>query len=334
MENATATLRENDANLRIQEALDKKARQKRILGNIVPYIGLVFIFVFFVVVTGGTFISANNLDNLINQGFTMAIIAVGASFVYAHGGMDFSIGATSGVAQLVCSVLLMVGLPVPLAIVGCVLVAMLGAAMVAGISLGLKVPVFIGSMCVRTAFMGILSTATERGEVVVDFSKYTYMNDTMLKGIIIVVFVAVGYYLFNYTTFGKYNKAIGGNAVTATQAGVKRKKMVFGAYMALGLCVGVAATFAFFRAGRVTAYTGQGTEFNMMMAIILGGFPMTGGDRSKLSSAIVGALTVTFLSNGLLLWGLDTSLISGVKGLLFVAIVALSYDRSAGKLVS
>lgn len=71
-----------------------------------------------------------------------------------------------------------------------------------------------------------------------------------------------------------------------------------------------------------------------MMAIVLGGFPMTGGDRSKIASAIIGALTVTCLSNGLQLWGLDALLVSGVKGILFVIIVALSYDRSAGKLVS
>ena len=71
-----------------------------------------------------------------------------------------------------------------------------------------------------------------------------------------------------------------------------------------------------------------------MMAIVLGGFPMAGGDRAKISSAIIGALTVTGLTNGLGMWGLDPTLISGVKGVLFVIIVALSYDRSAGKLVS
>lgn len=334
MDNAAVSLRESDANLRIQEKLDKKARQKRIIANFIPYIGLVFIFLFFVLVTGGKFISAGNIDNLINQGFTLALVAVGASFVYAHGGSDFSIGATSGCAQLVCGALLLAGMPVPVAIMGCILVAVVGASMVAGISLGLGVPVFIGSMCVRTAFMGVLQWITETGEIVVDFNKYNYINNTALKGIIMLVFVVVGYYLFNYTTFGKYNKAIGGNSITATQAGVKRKNLVFAAYLALGLCVGIAATFSFFRAGRVTAQTGSGTEFNMMMAIILGGFPMSGGDRAKLSSAIVGALTVTFLSNGLLLWGLDTTMVNGVKGLLFVAIIALSYDRSAGKLVS
>jgi ribose transport system permease protein len=43
---------------------------------------------------------------------------------------------------------------------------------------------------------------------------------------------------------------------------------------------------------------------------------------------IIGALTITILSNGLVLWGLDYLLVNGVKGLLFLIIVAISYDRT------
>ena len=42
----------------------------------------------------------------------------------------------------------------------------------------------------------------------------------------------------------------------------------------------------------------------------------------------------TLLVNGLALWGLDANLVNGVKGVIFVIMIALSYDRSAGKLVS
>jgi ribose transport system permease protein len=74
-------------------------------------------------------------------------------------------------------------------------------------------------------------------------------------------------------------------------------------------------------------------EFNIMMAIVLGGFPFSGGDKARLQSAVVGAVTVTILTNGLILWGLDPMLVNGVKGLLFLIIIGLSYDRSKGKLV-
>ncbi len=327
-------VRHNEKNEAIQAELERKAARKTMINSIVPYLGLVFIVTFFIIVTQGKFVSADNIGNLINQGFVLIMIAVGSAFVYAHGGMDFSIGAVSGVAQLVCGLLILAGLPLPLCILACIAVCMIGASCTAGISLVLGVPVFIGSMCVRTSFTGILKTAVSTNDISILFSEYAFMNDTAIKAVILVIAIALGYYLFNYTTIGKYNKALGGNILTARQAGVSDKKLIFCAYLLMGICVGIASVFAFFRTGKVTAYSGSGYEFNIMMAIVLGGFPMTGGDRSRISSAIIGALTVTCLSNGLQLWGLDALLVSGVKGVLFVIIVALSYDRSAGKLVS
>lgn len=329
-----ASVRGNEKNLEIQKQLDKKAAQKNLIMNIIPYFGLVFVVVFFSIVTGGKFVGPDNLGNLVNQGFVLSLIAIGSAFVYAHGGMDFSVGAVSGVAQLVLGVTVVAGLPLPLCILLTILVCIVGASCTAGITLLLGVPVFVGSMCVRTSFTGILKTFTEKSEIAILYQDYAFMNNSVVKAIILVAVIMLAYYLFNYTTIGKYNKAIGGNARTSEQAGISQKKMVYVAYLLMGLCVGIASVYAFFRSGKVSSYSGNGYEFNVMMAIVLGGFPMAGGDKAKIASAIIGALTVTALTNGLGMWGLDTTLISGVKGVLFVIIVALSYDRSAGKLVS
>ena len=80
--------------------------------------------------------------------------------------------------------------------------------------------------------------------------------------------------------------------------------------------------------------SGSGIEFNIMLAVVLGGFPMSGGDKATLPAAVIGALTATLLTNGLSMWGLEPSLVNGVKGLIFVIMIGLSYDRSAGKLVT
>lgn len=304
------------------------------MSHIVPYLGLAFVIVFFQIVTGGIFLGADNLGNLVNQCFVLCIIATGSAFIYAHGGMDFSIGSVSGVSQLFCGMMLVAGAPLPLCLLVCVLTSVAGAACTASISLLLNVPVFVGSLCVRTSFTGILKTLLADSEIAINYQQYGYMNSVAVKGVILLAIVLIAGYLFNYTVIGKYNKAIGGNPRTAEQAGVPRKKTIYLAYIIMGICVGIASIFAFFRTGKVTNLSGSGYEFNVMMAIILGGFPMNGGDRCKISGAIVGALTVTLLSNGLLLCGLDATLISGIKGLLFVVIVALSYDRSNGKLVS
>lgn len=319
----------------VQERLNRKERRRNIISQVLPYAGLVSIFLFFLIVTKGALVNRMNLANLVNQCFTLTVVAMGGVFVYAHGGADMSIAATCGVAQLVAAVLLtQLGLPLWACLSAAVVVAVLGACMTASVALVLGVPVFVGSMCIRAIFSGILSTATSGSKIFVSQARYGFMNDVAVKGIVLVVLFLAGYYLFECTALGKRDRAIGGNEQTARQAGINTKRIKLISYMILGFCVGVAAVFQMFRNGEVTAQAGTGLEFNMMLAIVLGGLPMRGGEKSRFSAAIVGALTVTILENGLVLWGLDAMLVNGVKGLLFVIIIGLSYDKSLGKLVT
>lgn len=322
-------------NLRIQAQLDKKAARKQLIGKFIPYLGLVFLFVFFTIVTKGLFVSGANLKNMIEQCFTMCIIAVGAAFVYAQGNMDFSIGAACGVAQMVGGMLMVnKGWPMPVAMVLTLLVPIASCCLVSLISVVFKVPVFIGSMCVRALLTGLLTIGVARTEIRIPIGDYPIMTNTIFRAVVLVVIVAVGVYLFHFTRVGKQAKAIGGNRNTARQAGVKIVKQQFLAYILLGLCVGVAAMFQMFRSSTVTMNSGSGIEFNIMLAVVLGGFPMTGGDKATLPAAVIGAISATLLVNGLAMWGLDPNIVNGVKGAIFIVMIGLSYDRSAGKLVN
>lgn len=322
-------------NLRIQAQLDKKAARKQLIGKFIPYLGLVFLFIFFTIVTKGLFVSGANLKNMIEQCFTMCIIAVGAAFVYAQGNMDFSIGAACGVAQMVGGMLMVnKGWPMPMAMVMTLLVPIASCCLVSLISVVFKVPVFIGSMCVRALLTGLLTIGVARTEIRIPIGEYPIMNNTIFRAIVLLVIVAVGVYLFHFTRVGKQAKAIGGNRNTARQAGVKIVKQQFLAYILLGVCVGIAAMFQMFRSSTVTMNSGSGIEFNIMLAVVLGGFPMTGGDKATLPAAVIGAISATLLVNGLAMWGLDPNIVNGVKGAIFIVMIGLSYDRSAGKLVN
>jgi ribose transport system permease protein len=315
--------------LSVQDVLNKKARQRSLLSALLPFTGLVFIFLFFVVVTKGDMLSSGNLTNLISQCFSVSIVAVGASFVYAHGGMDFSIGASCGVAQLAAALIITKSaLPTWMAIVACVIVAVVCATLVGATSAFLRVPVFVVSLCMRAICTGILTVGIAESDIAIDYTSFAGFNDELLKLCVLLAIIGAGYYLFEYTALGKGEKAIGGNTVTAFQAGVKVKTNQIAAYTLMGLCVGIAGFFQMTRTGGVTASSGSGLEFDIMVAIVLGGFPMMGGSAARIRSAIIGAFTITILSNGLVLWGLDYLLVNGVKGLLFLVIVGISYDRT------
>ena len=319
----------------VQRLLDERAQRKDLFERFIPYMGLGTIFLFFLVVTKGAIVSGTNLANLNNQCFTLVMVSIGGAFVYAHGGSDMSIAATCGCGQLVAAYLLtQAGLPIWVCVLACIAITVLGSCMTASIGLVFGVPVFIGSMCIRSVFNGVLSGATSGSKIFVQQSAYPLMNNAALKLCILLGMILVGYYPFECTPFGKQDKAIGGNENTARQAGVSTKRIKLFSYIIIGFCVGIAAIFQMFRSGEVTAQTGTGLEFNLMLAVILGGMPMRGGEKCRFLSAVIGAVTVAVLENGLVLWGLDVALVNGVKGLLFVAIVGLSYDKSLGKLVS
>ncbi len=319
----------------IQQKLDEKARRKDLMGKMIPYMGLVSLLLFFAIVTRGMIFSSTNLMNLVNQCFTLVMVSIGGAFVYAHGGSDMSIAATCGCGQLMAAWLLTeMNAPLWVAIVACVGVTVLGSCMTASIGLVLGVPVFIGSMCIRSVFSGILSSGTNGTKIFLSQNAYPMMSNVAVKFSVLLIMILLGYYLFEMTPFGKQDKAIGGNENTARQAGVKVRKIKLISYIIIGVCVGIAAIFQMFRNGEVTAQSGTGLEFNLMLAVILGGMPLRGGEKCRFMSAIIGAITVAVLENGLVLWGLDINLVNGIKGLLFVVIVGLSYDRSLGKLVT
>ena len=127
-----------------------------------PFAGLGFIFVFFLIVTQGGLVSGTNISNMLAQLFTIAVVSIGATFVYAHGGMDFSIGATTGLAMYFGAMVLSNGLPVWLAILTCIVIGVMFSIIVGGLARVFMVPVFIVSLCIRSLNGGILKMLTEK----------------------------------------------------------------------------------------------------------------------------------------------------------------------------
>ena len=72
---------------------------------------------------------------------------------------------------------------------------------------------------------------------------------------------------------------------------------------------------------------------DVLVACVLGGMPLGGGAGCKVRSALIGAITVAALANGLTLVGINPNLADGVTGVIFIAVVAVSYKRKKGAIV-
>lgn len=317
----------------VQQSLNQKAFRNRVITFFLPIAGLVFLMLLFSIATGGQFIGISNMKNLISQGFTMILVAAGASFIYAGGNIDMSLGAVFGLTE-VTAALAMGHFAVSgwTAMLIAVITGVLCTSITGLVFSLLRVPPFVASLCMLNICNGIISWIVEDGEIYTTYALYKQWDTTAVHGVTLVIVLSVCYVLFTKTRIGKDAKALGGNPMTAVISGVRRTPAIWITYAILGCCVGLAGFFGIVGSSRVSS--GSNTlALNTITAVVLGGFPLRGGAKAHFHAAIVGAVTVTVLSNGLTLMGLEPAVTLAVKGVLFLAVVALGADRSKGKLI-
>lgn len=304
---------------------------KKVLKVLFPFFGFVLVFAFFMIGTGGKLLSSTNLENLIDQGFTTIVITVGASFIYACGMMDVSLGAVMAFSEMIIGRMMLAGSwPLFGIIIAGILVAMALTSITAIAAHYLKVQCMIASMCVMNIASGVVKTNIAQNELYIPYRDYAFLNRIPLKAAIVVLIIALGLIVFNRTRLGREVRAIGGNKVVAAQSGIKIGRSTILAFLCCGFCVGIAGLFSLCYVGVLNSQSGTGVGLNVIVALVLGGFPLSGGPKARILSSVMGALTVTILTNGLGLMGLDVAISSVVKGLLFLIIIGISYERTRG----
>ena len=304
----------------------KEAQKRKIdIVTIIPFAGLVFVIVLFAALTGGKSLEWRNLNLVLNQAYSVVLLSLGATFIYACGCMDMAYGAVLG---FTCMLGILVArattfwIIVP-TVLGVGLLCYFGTGTIVGL---LALPPFVASMCMRYITNGVTTTVSNANGILAPVEIYAYDNWT-IKLIVLIAMIAIIYTVFEYTKLGKVAKAIGGNMLTTEQSGHSVGKYRLLCYIVAGLMVGVAAFFNIARSGSVTSNTGTGLEMKVMTAVVLGGLPLSGGARSNVRCAIIGALTIAILTNGLVLIGASSELAQGIQGLIFLVVVAISYER-------
>ena len=298
--------------------------------KIIPIAGLLILIILFSFTTKGKFFTWQNVKNIVMQASIALVAAVGTVFVMAHNNLDFSLGgacALSSVLAYLCS-----GgnlwLFIPLAIVFGVLCGLFTSV----IHIYGRVPAFMGGLCLMFAGRGIAQTATASKYMMIAASG-KLNNFWVFLGVVTVVF-GVGYFLFNYTKVGKFQKLIGTNPRATELSGISVNKYKTIAFVISGVTLGIAASLTLSRSLAVTGNTGLNLETDVLLALSLGGIAMAGGSATRIRSAIIGVLTYYILNNGMLLWGMNPDYVDIVKAVFFLATVSISIDRSEYDLIA
>lgn len=303
-------------------------------GDLLSYGGLVLCLIVFSILSHGRLWSAYNIGILIQAACVYAILSMGAVFIYSMGYMDISVGAQVGVYCILCILItnatgsLFAGFA-----------AILGLALVCGlingyVSVMLGLPSIVTSIFLNSIFGGVqvlLMEWVDTNSVGIQYDM-SFLKSITAMLIAIVIIAAISVYLYNYTQLGKYTRAIGSNETATQLSGVSVTKWKVFAYIFFGVCIAVAALFLTARTGSAGKGTGTGYAMDIMVALLLGGMPLSGGMKSKISSSLIGAFTYVILSNGLTLSGVDTSYVYVIKALVFLAVIVITCRKKGGVL--
>jgi len=303
-------------------------------GLIVPYLGLALCLIVFAIVppftTGNSIFTHAFIRVYINKSVTLLILTLGAIFIYSMGSMDISVGATAGVASIIMvSVSNATGNNIVLGMFVAILFTIVCAFINASVGEFLHLPSVIGSIFLMFFGGGIQALYFKDRTSITMYGNYDFVSQTWFKFLVVFIFFVITVYLFKFTKLGKYTRAIGTNEQVARQSGINVWVFKILAYSFLGIAVVIGSFFSLTREGVVTKSTGNDYHMQIMIALILGGMPLSGGMKSKVTAAIVGTLVYNILDTGLALCGVPSEISAVVQALvLFIIIVATCRKKS------
>ena len=195
-----------------------------------------------------------------------------------------------------------------------------------------KIPSFIVTMCSMFLFRGFCAYFTTNAPVAAS-REITDLNLDGLKIATVIVVLLILFFIFTFTKVGINLKAIGAGEKAARFAGIRTDLTKFMVFMSAGAITGIAAFLNVIRVGSITATAGNQLETQILISLVLGGMPISGGAKVRFSNIIVGSLIYAILNNGLVMMRYDTAIQQLIKGVIFLAVVALTIDRKAIRVI-
>lgn len=302
----------------------------KILGKYGIYVALLIMIVVLAIITP-SFFNTQNFINVLRQISIKAVMAIGVTIVIMTGGIDLSVGSILALSAVVATSFATSDNPHSL-LVSVLIGILVGFACGAinGICVAqLKVAAFIATLAMTTAARGLAMIYTNGRPVINILPEYTNIGNGFVGPIpipivvMVVVIVIVGY-LMEFTKYGRYVRAVGGNEQAALVSGINVKLIKFSAYAIAGVTCAIAGILLSARTMTGQPASGEGYELDAIAAAVIGGASLSGG-VGTISGTVVGMLILGVLTNGLDMLGVSSYYQQVIKGIIIV--VAVLLDR-------
>lgn len=315
------------------------------------YIAIILVFIALCVITPiikhSPLLTYNNVLNILQQASPRMFLALGVAGLILLTGTDLSIGRMIGMGMTTATIIMhqgintgsvfghifdFTGLPIVVrvifALVMCVLLCTFFTTIAGFFTAKFKMHPFISTMANMLVIFGLVTYATKGvsfGAIEPAIPAMIIPKVNGFPTIIIwaAVAIAIVWFIWNKTTFGKNLYAVGGNPDAAAVSGISVFLVTVGAFVLAGILYGFGSWLECARmVGSGSAAYGQGWEMDAIAACVVGGVSFTGG-IGKISGVVVGVFIFTALTYSLTILGIDTNLQFVFSGIIILVAVTL-----------
>jgi ribose transport system permease protein len=274
-----------------------------------------------------SFLTVQNLLNILNQNAPLAIMASAMTLVIIAGGFDLSVGAIFAMGAVASAWIALHFDPY----VGLLLAPFIGLAMgvVNGLVITLlKVHSFLATIATSLIFKGIAVVLSDGRLIPVRMPEFTWLGRDKLGGVFIAIWVMVAFallltFVLTRTSLGRQILAVGGNAEAAILSGIRADRIRVITFAIAGFAAGLAAAIATSRVSMGQASAGAGFELDAIAAVILGGTSIHGGVGAVWRS-VAGVLLLALINNGFNILNADPFYRDLTTGLIILAAIGIS----------
>lgn len=294
-------------------------------------VSLILLILFiFLSVSSPSFLTAENISNLLLQSVFVMIVAFGTMFVLSMGGIDLSVGSVLGLCGGITGWLMMSGINMWVAILaGLILGALIGA-FNGFIITKLNISPFLATFAMLYIARGLLFLLTS-DEPIRDFATpgFKFLAQGSLLGVpmavlITVIVFIICHFLFKATSFGRLVIGVGSNKEASHLSGINTDRVKIRVYVLSGLLAAVAGILLTSRLTSVQPLMGTSYELDAIAAAVIGGTSMFGG-KGSVVGVTIGAVILALVSNGLDLLAVNQFYRLIITGLIIV--IAVGAER-------
>ncbi len=299
----------------------------------VGVIGALVVVVLFFYALEPAFLSERNIRAILTVVSFVGIIAIGQTILLVNGEFDLSVGSVAGLCAVSSAKLMTVfALPVPLAVLGGVLIGA-GIGLMNGlVVVRLKIPAFIQTLGMLFIGQGLIQVVTNGYPVYPlppSVSAVGFARPVFGLGWSFVFFIVAAIaadLMLRRTVLGRNMYATGGNPEVAKLVGIDTDRYKIGAFMLIGALAATAGIFVMADLSSGTTSIGSGWELAVIAGVVVGGVSLFGG-AGTMAGGLVGILLLQVVQSGLVVIGVNANWQQIAVGIIMVLAVGLDILR-------